>query len=127
MNTLFRSRLLLVLSVLAPGILALQRLAAEIARVAFSTRNNMKDFVATSSGVILILMNNHTGASAQSTIQDLKAKAKRLVSPLANKDERLQEVAKFDHKVTGVTISEDGRIFANFPVGPKMSRFHSRK
>jgi hypothetical protein len=91
MNTLFRSRLLLVLSVLAPGILALQRLAAEIARVAFSTRNNMKNFVATSSGVILILMNNHTGASAQSTIQDLKAKAKRLVSPLANKDERLQE------------------------------------
>jgi hypothetical protein len=33
MNTLFRSRLLLVLSVLAPGILALQRLAAEMARV----------------------------------------------------------------------------------------------
>ncbi|MFO1035801.1 MAG: L-dopachrome tautomerase-related protein [Geminicoccaceae bacterium] len=27
----------------------------------------------------------------------------------------LTEVARFDHQVTGVTVSEDGRIFVNFP------------
>ena len=27
----------------------------------------------------------------------------------------LEEVARFDHQVTGVTVSEDGRIFVNFP------------
>jgi hypothetical protein len=41
--------------------------------------------------------------------------------PLANKDDRLQ-VAKFDHQVTGVTVSEDGRVFVNFPVGLKDAR-----
>ena len=28
---------------------------------------------------------------------------------------RLQQVAEFDHQVTGVTVSKDGRIFVNFP------------
>jgi len=28
---------------------------------------------------------------------------------------RLQQVASFDHQVTGVTVSKDGRIFVNFP------------
>ena len=27
----------------------------------------------------------------------------------------LTEVARFDHQVTGVTVSADGRIFVNFP------------
>src|SRR5258708_11966931 len=55
-------------------------------------------------------------ASAQSLSQDVKAKAERLVSPLTgNKDDRLQEVARFDQQVTGVTVAEDGRIFVNFP------------
>ncbi len=27
----------------------------------------------------------------------------------------LQKVASFDHQVTGVAVSEDGRIFVNFP------------
>jgi hypothetical protein len=28
---------------------------------------------------------------------------------------QLQQVAKFEHQVTGVTVSKDGRIFVNFP------------
>lgn len=28
---------------------------------------------------------------------------------------KLEEVAEFEHQVTGVTVSEDGRIFVNFP------------
>jgi sugar lactone lactonase YvrE len=28
---------------------------------------------------------------------------------------RLQQVARFEHQVTGVTVSKDGRIFVNFP------------
>src|ERR1700709_110936 len=28
---------------------------------------------------------------------------------------RLQQVAVFEHQVTGVTVSKDGRIFVNFP------------
>jgi hypothetical protein len=28
---------------------------------------------------------------------------------------RLQQVASFEHQVTGVTVSADGRIFVNFP------------
>lgn len=30
-------------------------------------------------------------------------------------DKRLVEVARFKHQVTGVTVSQDGRIFVNFP------------
>jgi len=30
-------------------------------------------------------------------------------------DARLQQAARFDHQVTGVTVSETGRIFVNFP------------
>ena len=29
--------------------------------------------------------------------------------------EQLQQVASFEHQVTGVTVSKDGRIFVNFP------------
>jgi len=55
-------------------------------------------------------------ARAQSTTEDLKAKVERLVAPLTGeKDDRLQSVATFDHQVTGVSVSEDGRIFVNFP------------
>lgn len=35
---------------------------------------------------------------------------------------RLQLVARFEHQVTGVTVAADGRIFVNFPAGPKMPR-----
>ena len=31
------------------------------------------------------------------------------------KDAQLQQVAHFEHQVTGVTVSRDGRIFVNFP------------
>jgi sugar lactone lactonase YvrE len=56
------------------------------------------------------------GASAQTLTQDAKEKAARLMSPLTGaKDQRLQEVATFDHQVTGVTVAENGRIFVNFP------------
>ncbi|WP_244422178.1 SMP-30/gluconolactonase/LRE family protein [Bradyrhizobium sp. ORS 285] len=55
-------------------------------------------------------------AFAQSATDDIKAKAQRLVSPLVEtRDSRLQAVATFDHQVTGVTVSPDGRIFVNFP------------
>ncbi|WP_132658296.1 L-dopachrome tautomerase-related protein [Rhizobium sp. BK418] len=50
------------------------------------------------------------------TIERLTNKAKELVAPVAGKtDDRLQKVAMFEHQVTGVTVSEDGRIFVNFP------------
>lgn len=35
--------------------------------------------------------------------------------PSASSEARLQQVAVFDHQVTGVTVSNDGRIFVNFP------------
>jgi hypothetical protein len=39
-----------------------------------------------------------------------------LVAPITSQtDDRLQKVATFDHQVTGVTVSEEGRIFVNFP------------
>ncbi|WP_440983971.1 SMP-30/gluconolactonase/LRE family protein [Shinella sumterensis] len=54
-------------------------------------------------------------ANAQ-TMERLANKAKELVAPIAGKtDDRLEKVATFDHQVTGVTASEDGRIFVNFP------------
>ncbi len=33
----------------------------------------------------------------------------------ASDQPQLEEVASFDHQVTGVTVTEDGRIFVNFP------------
>lgn len=33
----------------------------------------------------------------------------------ATPDARLEEVARFDHQVTGVTVTEDDRVFVNFP------------
>jgi hypothetical protein len=54
-------------------------------------------------------------ASAE-TLNKLTDKAKELVAPITGKtDDRLKKVATFDHQVTGVTVSEDGRIFVNFP------------
>src|SRR3954465_1322150 len=51
-----------------------------------------------------------------STVERLKSGAERLIAPLAGKtDDRLRQVATFDHQVTGVTVSENGRIFVNFP------------
>ena len=47
---------------------------------------------------------------------DIKSKAQRPVAPLVeSRDIRLQAVATFDHQVTGVTVTPDGRIFVNFP------------
>jgi sugar lactone lactonase YvrE len=65
--------------------------------------------------VAAVLMSLAQPASTQ-TFDKLTSKAKELVAPLTGRtDERLQEVATFDHQVTGVTVSEDGRIFVNFP------------
>ena len=30
-----------------------------------------------------------------------------------------EQIARFDHQVTGVAVSQDGRVFVNFPPGPK--------
>ncbi|NHT77092.1 gluconolactonase [Rhizobiaceae bacterium CRRU44] len=51
-----------------------------------------------------------------STVETIKSETRKLIAPITSKtDERLEEVAKFDHQVTGVTVSEDNRIFVNFP------------
>lgn len=51
-----------------------------------------------------------------STLLQLKSGADRLIAPLTGKaDSRLQQIATFDHQATGVTVTEDGRIFVNFP------------
>lgn len=43
-------------------------------------------------------------------------KAKETGASVAGKtDDRLEKIATFKHQVTGVTVSEDGRIFVNFP------------
>ena len=34
----------------------------------------------------------------------------------------LQQVASFDHQVTGVSVVKDGRVFVNFPAGRRMRR-----
>ncbi|MET0968738.1 MAG: L-dopachrome tautomerase-related protein [Tardiphaga sp.] len=67
--------------------------------------------------LVAVLMSTASyGASAQTLTQDAKEKAARLISPLTGaKDERLQQVATFDHQVTGVSVAENGRIFVNFP------------
>jgi len=36
-------------------------------------------------------------------------------APTSATGARLQTVARFDHQVTGVTVSRDGRVFVNFP------------
>lgn len=36
-------------------------------------------------------------------------------APAGSASPQLQEVARFDHQVTGVTVARDGRIFVNFP------------
>lgn len=65
---------------------------------------------------VAALLSVSSAVHAQSTTQDIKAKAERLVAPLVEShDSRLQSVATFDHQVTGVTVAPDGRIFVNFP------------
>jgi len=65
---------------------------------------------------LVVLLSVPSAVCAQSASQDLKAKAERLVSPIAEtRDKRLQSVASFDHQVTGVTVAADGRVFVNFP------------
>jgi sugar lactone lactonase YvrE len=64
----------------------------------------------------VLLFSSALSAPAQTLTEDAKAKAARVLAPLtSHTDDRLQEVAKFDHQVTGVTVNEDGRIFVNFP------------
>jgi sugar lactone lactonase YvrE len=71
----------------------------------------------TAVAVIGLVVGLPSKAHAQSVIQDLKPKAENLALPLTGtKDnKRLEVVATFDHQVTGVTVSETGRIFVNFP------------
>jgi sugar lactone lactonase YvrE len=55
-------------------------------------------------------------AAQSGAVERLKAGAERVIAPLAGKtDTRLEQVATFDHQVTGVTVAEDGRVFVNFP------------
>ncbi|WP_143523993.1 SMP-30/gluconolactonase/LRE family protein [Rhizobium rhizosphaerae] len=62
-----------------------------------------------------VMLSPSLSAHAQ-TMERLTNKAKELVAPVTGKtDDRLQKVATFEHQVTGVTVSEDGRIFVNFP------------
>jgi sugar lactone lactonase YvrE len=57
-----------------------------------------------------------TVAAQTATLDKLKSQAEKLAEPITGaRDDRLEEVATFDHQVTGVTVSEDGRIFVNFP------------
>lgn len=49
-------------------------------------------------------------------LDKLKSETSKLVAPFTGStDKRLEQVAKFDHQVMGVTVSQDGRIFVNFP------------
>lgn len=75
----------------------------------------MRSFPMTVLVAVLMSSASH-GASAQTLTQDVKEKAARLITPLTGaKDDRLQQVATFDHQVTGVTVAENGRTFVNFP------------
>ena len=44
---------------------------------------------------------------------EVKASIKELTGSTGNAT--IERVANFDHQVTGVAVSEDGRIFVNFP------------
>src|SRR3954451_4486461 len=69
-----------------------------------------------SRSCVAVLLSISSGVHAQSTTEDIKAKAQRLAAPLVEtRDSRLQSVATFDHQVTGVTVAPDGRIFVNLP------------
>jgi sugar lactone lactonase YvrE len=47
--------------------------------------------------------------------QESSAEREKPVNIAARPDDRLKPVATFDRQVTGVTVSETGRIFVNFP------------
>src|SRR3954469_540587 len=69
-----------------------------------------------SRSCVAVLLSISSGVHAQSATEDIKAKALRLAAPLVEtRDSRLQSVATFDHQVTGVTVTPEGRIFVNFP------------
>jgi sugar lactone lactonase YvrE len=68
------------------------------------------------SAVLLSVAGSAPSFAQGSTIERLKSSAERIVAPLTGKtDDRLRQVTTFDHQVTGVTVSENGRIFVNFP------------
>lgn len=54
------------------------------------------------AGLLLLLLGGVSWAAAQQTNQSRKSAS-------------LEEVAHFDHEVTGVAVAMDGRIFVNFP------------
>jgi hypothetical protein len=69
-----------------------------------------------SGSCVAVLLSISSAVHAQSAAENIKARAQRLVAPLVEtRDARLQPVATFDHQVTGVTVTPDGRIFVNFP------------
>ena len=69
-----------------------------------------------SCSYVAVCLSLLSSSHAQSATSDIKAQAERLVAPLVeDRDSRLQAVATFDHQVTGVTVTPDGRIFVNFP------------
>ena len=68
-----------------------------------------------SAATAIVTLSSPLHVDAQ-TMERLTNKAKELVAPVTGKtDDRLEKVATFEHQVTGVTVSEDGRIFVNFP------------
>ncbi len=57
-----------------------------------------------------------TAFAQMSTIEKMKSGAEHLVAPFGGKtDDKLTEIMPFSHQVTGVTVTETGRIFVSFP------------
>jgi hypothetical protein len=59
-------------------------------------------------------------ASGTAPAQTQAAQAAQMQAPTAQPEHHrahaaLQQAAQFEHQVTGVTVSEQGRIFVNFP------------
>jgi len=49
------------------------------------------------------------------TAQSLQDRATNAVAAITGQNKNLTQVTKFDHQVTGVAVTETGRIFVNFP------------
>ncbi|MCI0756143.1 major royal jelly family protein [Teichococcus vastitatis] len=60
-------------------------------------------------------MDKQTGSVIAAAAGGLAAAGAVLIGVNGSRNDQLVEVASFNHQVTGVTISPDGRIFVNFP------------
>ncbi|CAN7671752.1 L-dopachrome tautomerase-related protein [Rhizobium sp. LjRoot98] len=76
-------------------------------------KNLLTPFLA---GTALLALGLQPFAADAQALKKLSDTAKEIVAPITGKtDDRLEKVTTFKHQVTGVTVSEDGRIFVNFP------------